>query len=409
MSDAFFFRGPLPPSKSILIRYLLLQGYAPDLQPPWLSACDDVQVMQAAIAALTARPSPSAATTPIVEADCGEAGLVLRLCLAFAARRGGRYLLRGSPRLLARPHGPLLQALRMLGSQIEQASDGTGLTVDSPQGFQAPPQPLSLLGGSSSQFASALVLNAWDLPFALDIDIDPKPVSAGYLTMSLHIAQQLGMTVQRTKTGRLHIPAGQRLQVRPTLAEADVSSALAVVAIAAVAGSAHITNFPLRSLQPDVRFLELLSMMGVRLRLDDDGLRVEQPVRRALRPILTSVADCPDVVPVLAVLCSLAEGESLLHGAPHLRGKESDRIAETAALLRLLGREVAELSDGLRICGRPLDQADRAPRRSYHPGRDHRLVMAAAVARWAGFAIEIHGQEAVDKSFPEFRQIALGA
>ena len=89
MSDAFFFRGPLPPSKSILIRYLLLQGYAPDLQPPWLSACDDVQVMQAAIAALTARPSPSAATTPIVEADCGEAGLVLRLCLAFAARRGG--------------------------------------------------------------------------------------------------------------------------------------------------------------------------------------------------------------------------------------------------------------------------------------------------------------------------------
>ena len=88
--------------------------------PPWLSACDDVQVMQAAIAALTARPSPSAATTPIVEADCGEAGLVLRLCLAFAARRG-RYLLRGFALLAGASPRPTLAALRMLGSQIEQA------------------------------------------------------------------------------------------------------------------------------------------------------------------------------------------------------------------------------------------------------------------------------------------------
>ena len=201
--------------------------------------------------------------------------------------------------------------------------------------------------------------------------------------MSLHIAQQLGMTVQRTKTGWLHIPAGQRLQVRPTLAEADVSSALAVVAIAAVAGSAHITNFPLRSLQPDA--LPRTSVDDGRPAAAETTTVCASSNRFAERcGRSTSVADCPDVVPVLAVLCSLAEGESLLHGAPHLRGKESDRIAETAALLRLLGREVAELSDGLRICGRPLDQADRAPRRSYHPGRDHRLVMAR---RWpAGLA-----------------------
>ena len=39
MSRLFRFAGPLPPSKSILIRYLLLRGYAPQLVLPPLSGC----------------------------------------------------------------------------------------------------------------------------------------------------------------------------------------------------------------------------------------------------------------------------------------------------------------------------------------------------------------------------------
>lgn len=405
MSAPFSFVGPLPPSKSILIRYLLLQGYAPDLHIPILSACADVRVMQAAMATLR-RTWPANASEPVV-VDCGEAGLVLRLCLAYAARRGGRFLLGGSPRLLSRPHAPLLAALSALGSQIETTTGGEPISLYSPQGFVPPRAPLSLRGGGSSQFASALILNAWDLPFPLAIDIDEEPVSEGYLSMSLHIAEQLGMRVERLAQGRLHIAPGQRLQLRPMSAEADVSSAFAVAALACVAGRAHITNFPRLSLQPDGKFIELLAGMGVPVQLSDDGLHVAQVAPGALRPLSANVAGCPDVVPVLAVLCALASGESTLHGAPHLRGKESDRIAETAALLRLLGREVSERADGLQIRGCAVTAADRARRLAFDAGRDHRLVMAAAVARWAGFDLTISGQDAVDKSFPEFRSIAL--
>ena len=91
----FAFAGPLPPSKSLLIRQLLLKLYEPRIELPLLSQCQDVVAMQGACQALQAAESPRVV-------DCGEAGLVLRLCLGYAARQGGDYLLTGSPRLIER-------------------------------------------------------------------------------------------------------------------------------------------------------------------------------------------------------------------------------------------------------------------------------------------------------------------
>jgi 5-enolpyruvylshikimate-3-phosphate synthase len=43
---------------------------------------------------------------------------------------------------------------------------------------------------------------------------------------------------------------------------------------------------------------------------------------------------------------------------------------------------------------------------SFDATGDHRLVMAGAVAQWAGFPINMSGVDAVHKSFPEFLTIA---
>lgn len=399
MSVRFQFAGSLPPSKSLQIRALLLQAYEPRIHIPMLSSCEDVQAMSAACHALRS-------DAPQVQADCGEAGLVLRLCLAFASRRGGVTYLRGSPRLLARPHDELLRALRELGTEIEMSPSSDALIVRSPgRAWRPCSQPLSLAGGTSSQFASALLLNAWDLPFALQIVVGREPVSQGYLAMSRHMAGQFGLQIEDDGDGMLTVPPGQRIVAGVASGEADVSSAFAVVALAAVAGHAHIHNFPLHSQQPDAAFVDLLRRMGVAITLDGEGLqacRAEDP----LRPLSADVSGCPDLVPVLAVLCALADGRSRLFGAPHLRGKESDRIATSASLLRMLGRAVEETDDGLVIDGRPFVQTDALTPLRFDAGRDHRLVMAAAVARYAGFPVAIENLRAVDKSFPEFLDIA---
>jgi 3-phosphoshikimate 1-carboxyvinyltransferase len=241
----------------------------------------------------------------------------------------------------------------------------------------------------------------------LTILCDLEPVSEGYLEMSLDVARRFGMAVlptRETDHTRLEISAGQRLRPGSSTAEADVSSAFAVAAIAAVAGSAFIENFPALSLQPDHRFVEILRRMGVPIELSARGLHVAKADR--LLPIEVELGGSPDLFPVLAVLCGLADGRSLLYGAPQLRGKESDRVATTAALLSRLGRRNQPRDDGIEIWGAPLTEAERSRSLHFDATGDHRLVMAGAVARWAGFPLSIRGLESVRKSFPELVTIA---
>jgi 3-phosphoshikimate 1-carboxyvinyltransferase len=399
MAARFTFDGTIPPSKSLLIRHLLLSLYADEVPVPLLSRCSDVVAMERAVAAFRQG-------APVI--DCGEAGLVLRLCLGCAARRGGDFLLVGSPRLIARPHGTLLSALGALGASVERAPDGRGLRVRS-SGWRRPAAPLELLGGLSSQFASSLILNAWELPFALQLVCDAEPVSEGYLEMSLQVARRFGMDVRRKEEPTrliLQIASGQRLRAGDLTseAEADVSSAFAVAALAAVAGHAFIRNFPKSSAQPDHRFVPILRQMGVPIELGADGLRVERAER--LLPVEVNLGGAPDLAPVLAVLCAFADGRSLLYGAPQLRGKESDRVATTAALLSQLGRRNVPRDDGLEIFGAPISARSAGPAQSFDATGDHRLVMAGAVARWAGVPLLLRGLDSVEKSFPEFLDIA---
>ncbi len=403
MSTPFSFQGPLPPSKSLLIRHLLLTLYEPRITLLATSQCSDVLAMQRACAAF--RTADPAGQNVI---DCGEAGLILRLLLSYAARRGGDFLLTGSPRLLERPHTPLVLALRQLGVQVEPVAGahGAALRVQS-SGWQRPQGPLRLLGGLSSQFASSLLLNAWGLPFPLSIECDSEPVSEGYLQMSIDVARRFGMAVAEKRDAArmlLEVSAEQAIRPGAGAAEADVSSAFAVAAIAAVAGRALISNFPEKSLQPDHCFVELLRRMGAKVLLSEKGLVVEKADK--LMAIEANLSGAPDLFPVLAVLCSLAGGRSLLFAAPQLRAKESDRVATTAALLSALHRQHVPRDDGMEIWGQPLQEAERSRAVSFDATGDHRLVMAAAVARWAGFPIAIRGLSAVHKSFPELLSIA---
>lgn len=411
MNPPFAFEGTIAPSKSLLIRHLLLRLYEPRISIADTSQCDDVMAMQGACAALqkaapregseAERPEVQTAAQPVI--FCGESGLVLRLCLGYAARRGGDFLLTGTKRLLERPHAPLFVALQKLGAHIEVKDDAqaSGLRVRS-AGWQPISEPIRLVGGLSSQFASSLLLNAWNLPFKLVLECDREPISQGYLEMSITMAQCFGMNIQKTQDASrmwLEIPPFQAIKPRAFRLEADVSSAFAVAALAAVSGQAWIQNFPATSQQPDHCFVGILQKMGVPIELTPHGLRVERAER--LAAIEVDLGGAPDLFPVLAVLCALADGCSLLCGAPQLRAKESDRVATTSALLSALGRKNQPRDDGMMIFGAPLHAADLSQPVSFDATGDHRLGMAAVVARAAGFPISIFGFSSVKKSFPE--------
>ncbi|MBY0470882.1 3-phosphoshikimate 1-carboxyvinyltransferase [bacterium] len=384
---SFHFRGRIPASKSQLIRALLLQDELPSLTIIGDSQCDDVAAMRRGLQALRQNKV----------ADCGEAGLVLRLLLARASRVSGQQVLTGSERLLERPLTPLVAALEQLGVRV--TSDQNQLRVLS-QGWQKPSGPVRLDVSKSSQFLSAFILNSWNLPFDLDLELEGASVSQGYADLSLEMAKQAGMHVEKTAKG-YWIPQGQKPTATRFEMESDWSSAFAVAALAAVDGCAEIQGLNPRSTQPDSRFVSILSEMGVSVKWEADLLKVE---RGLLQPIQISLQECPDLFPVLAVLCAFAKGRSILRGAPHLRSKESDRITKVGELLTSLGRSIQIRDDGLEIEGLPL--GDGGMPTIFNPEHDHRLVMAAEVAKRAGYPIRILDPQVVSKSFPEFLAIS---
>ncbi|MGE0527083.1 MAG: 3-phosphoshikimate 1-carboxyvinyltransferase, partial [Bdellovibrionales bacterium] len=219
----------------------------------------------------------------------------------------------------------------------------------------------------------------------------------GYWRMSTRLASSKGMRIDFWD-GDFRVPSRQMLTCEEIAAEMDLSSAFALAAIAAVAGSAGFLNFPSQSLQPDAAFLPILQRMGVPASLQGTTLKVEKA--SGLHGIAVNLKNAPDLFPVLAALCALAKGESDLYGAPHLIHKESDRLGRMAGLLEALGRKVEIKPDGLVVRGHP--PSPPGPGLSFDCDQDHRLAFAAAVLKAAGFAIEIQHPEVVSKSFPEY-------
>jgi len=106
-----------------------------------------------------------------------------------------------------------------------------------------------------------------------------------------------------------------------------------------------------------------------------------------------------DEVPVLAVLAAFAQGETWFRGLEELRVKESDRLEQTHALLKLMGAESKIVGNDLWIKG-GLEQVTSF---KYNPHHDHRLAMAAAVA--AKFAMQtctVEEHECAAVSYPAF-------
>jgi 3-phosphoshikimate 1-carboxyvinyltransferase len=396
-SDEFYFRGRIPSSKSILNRLLVLRFFEPGLEIiGGDSEADDVMKMKGALAQLKAGEI----------ADCGAAGTTLRFLALLASRYPGTHKLKGSARLFARPQSEITRLLQQLGCKVDWESELLTITG---QGWVIPEAGVRIDRAISSQFASALILSAWGLNSPLQVFFEGDFVSEGYFDMTLQLVKRCGMNWELSADKRsLTIPAGEMVNTRKIEAESDLSSAFAIAAFAALSGEALFEAWPESSLQPDRVFADILREMGCGVEHNSSSkiFKIQKPSSGRLKAITKDLRDCPDLFPVLAILCGFAEGSSTLFGAPHLVHKESSRIEKSLELLRLIGVQARAIEGGLEIQGREATMNEKPF--EFDPADDHRLAMAAAVARAAGASPQILHPEVVNKSFPEFWSIIRG-
>lgn len=341
--------------------------------------------------------TPTDAYTDNAVADCGESGSTLRFLVPVVAALGltVTFLRRG--RLPERPMEPMASELARHGVTLTDNADGS-LTVKGKLTAGA----YSIAANVSSQFVTGLLLALSLLPAASTLTLTGEIESAPYINMTLDTLAAFGAAPVATDGGRVfHIPgfSAQPFRTPHSLSpEGDYSgAAFPLVAGAIGAHPVTVTGLFPDTAQGDAEILNLLRAFGARVEVNKAAHAVTVSPA-PLHAICIDAKQIPDLVPVLAVLATAAEGETKITGAARLRIKESDRIATTAAMLRALGGEVTEQDDGLTITGKK-----RLRGGTVDGAGDHRIVMSAAVASLlCDGAVTIHGTEAVRKSYPAF-------
>ena len=343
----------------------------------------------------------------------GNAGTAMRPLTAALAVMGGRYTLRGIPRMHERPIGDLVDALRALGCQVDYtgAPGYPPLAIGKPQLNLS--QPILVRGDVSSQFLTALLMA---LPLAsadcgasdITIDVAGELISRPYIEITLQMMARFGVQVRRQGWQRFVIERGSRYRSPGDIAvEADASSASYFIAAGALSASAEgdmglqIKGVGEDSIQGDIRFVDAARQMGAHIESGGNGLRV----RRGAWPLKPIDLDCnhiPDAAMTLAVMALYANGTSTLRNIASWRVKETDRIAAMATELRKLGATVEEGTDFIRVTP-PATLADwRAA--SIHTYDDHRMAMCGSLAAFnpAGVPVRIEDPKCVAKTFPDY-------
>ena len=325
----------------------------------------------------------------------GNNGTALRFLTSLVALGEGRFILTGEPRLCERPVQPLISALEGLGVQVH-TKEGRGfppVTIEA-RGIGA--GTATFHNAVSSQYISSLLLSA---PFArgdVRVQLRGRTVSHPYITMTIAVMRQFGVEVTGEGENDYLVRGGQCYQGRLYSVEGDASTAsYFFLAAALCGGTVKVLNINPQSLQGDIRLLEIMEMLGCRVRRGEDWVEVTGGELVA-GDYSIDMGDLPDMVPTLAVMAAFREGKTSITNVSHLRIKESNRIAALVSEINRIGGKAEETPDGLVITG---GRPHGAEIETYH---DHRIAMSFAIAGLAVPGMKIGNASCVNKSFPAF-------
>ena len=328
--------------------------------------------------------------------DAQNSGTTIRLMSAIAALSTEPVRLTGDESVLKRPMGPLIEALEKLGARASCEGKSGRPPVVVGGGLDG--GEVGITGAVSSQFISALLIAT---PYAqgdVELTITDELRSKPYIEITLELLDAVGAEIRRNKSlTEFKIRGGQTFQALNMTIPGDFSSAAFVLGGATLTGSnVKVNNLDIRGAQGDKRIIKFLEEFGADIKVH--GKTVDVSSTGELSGIEVDCCDNPDLVPVLAVLGSVAKGRTKLMNIPHLRFKETDRIRALVAGLKKLKAEVQELPDELRLKG--VRQLKGAKLSSYG---DHRMAMAFAVAGFAARGETIVDEaQSISVSYPTF-------
>ncbi len=331
--------------------------------------------------------------------NIGPAGTAMRFLTAFfALQKQHQVILTGSERMKQRPIGVLVDALRSLGAEIVYEEKEGFPPIKITGGFEQQTAEVSIKGDISSQYITALLLIASQLPMGLNLHIEEELTSKPYVEMTLSMLQQCG--TQHQWNGNLISIQNQPFQPATIYVEPDWSAASYWYAIAALCDEAEIflPGLTLYSLQGDSSITEIMANFGITSQFKNGGVFLKKEPKVVVRKIF-DFKTCPDLAQTVIVVCAALGHDASFTGLETLKIKETDRVKALQNELAKIGVELIEKSQVYKLSCAKRSIPEKLFIQTYE---DHRMAMAFAPLALVVPEVEIENFKVVEKSYPGF-------
>ena len=394
----------VPPSKSYAHRILLCATFSRDkVKVGNLILNEDISATMDVLRALGAEfekvGEGEYIVTPVdrkkvdgkeVSVFARESGSTLRFLLPVLSALGAKATVDGKEGLRKRPIKLLLDVLRAHGIEV----GGDSLPVKLSGKLEAGEYVVD--ASQSSQNVTGLLCALSLLDGKSQIKLEGERVSVGYIDITLDVLQSFGADIKKTEYG-YDVVGAKKLEREYVCVEGDYSSSAFLFALGALSGEVKVKGLNPNSLQGDRAIISVLQNMGAKIEILSDGVKIE---KSDLKGLSIDATDIPDLIPIIAVCCACASGESEIKGVDRLKIKESDRLKAVQDIMDAFGVGHEYSENVLKIYG---GGAKTLPMGEISGYNDHRIVMIAVVMAIAnGMNCTVTDAQAIEKSYPAF-------
>ena len=336
---------------------------------------------------------------PTAPLDMGNSGTSIRLISGVLAGQDFSVTMVGDDSLSKRPMDRVAIPLRQMGVEIAGQGERDCPPLHEKGTHQL--QPIHYrLPVASAQVKSALIFAA--LQAEGKSTIIEKEKTRDHTE---DMIRQFGGEIQ-VDGKTIHIQGGQEFKGQTVIVPGDISSAAFWLVAGLILPDSVIKIENVGINQTRTGILDVIQEMGGDLTVDDRdekavsaSLTVRTSSLKGIRIDGELIPRLIDELPIIALLATQANGQTVIADAEELRVKETDRIQVVADSLNAMGANVVPTEDGMLITGpTPLHGAD------LETFGDHRIGMMAAIAALlvSEGNVMLDRAEAINTSYPSF-------
>lgn len=336
---------------------------------------------------------------PTAPLDMGNSGTSIRLISGVLAGQDFSVTMVGDDSLSKRPMDRVAIPLRQMGVEIAGQGDRDCPPLHEKGTHQL--QPIHYrLPVASAQVKSALIFAA--LQAEGESTIIEKEKTRDHTE---DMIRQFGGEIQ-VDGKTIRIQGGQEFQGQEVIVPGDISSAAFWLVAGLILPDSAIKIENVGINQTRTGILDVIQEMGGDLTMEDRdeksvsaSLTVQSSSLKGIRIDGELIPRLIDELPIIALLATQANGQTVIADAEELHVKETDRIQVVADSLNAMGANVVPTEDGMIITGpTPLHGAD------LETFGDHRIGMMAAIAALlvSEGNVMLDRAEAINTSYPSF-------